>query len=288
MESIKFSIIVPSFNTEQYIDKCITSVINQCYSNYEILIVDDGSTDQTFNIEKQYANKYPNNVFVVQTDHMGVSHARNVAMKRAVGDYFIFLDSDDYLNDCVLKKLNNILKRHNTDVLIGEFDCISDDKNIPILKSERLNSAKINGRSPMQVLNYFYLMRVVYTLWRFIVKRDLVVANGLYLKEGVIHEDEEWVPKMLASAKSFRKIPFKHYVYRKRQNSIMSAKSMFNYHSMLRIADDLISLAEQQTEEYKYLFFLRNAYKLASETYMGLRKMSKPHISIKHYRRTHK
>lgn len=280
---IKFSVIIPSYNTELYINECLESVINQNYKNIEIIVVDDGSMDNTYSIIEQYYNKYPKMFKIEKTCHLGVSHSRNIALKKATGDYIIFLDSDDYLEPKSLRRLNNILKKYLPDVMVGEFNCITEDEKIPILKSEILNSSSINNQPPQRVLNYFYSKRLIFTLWRFVVKRELIDYN-LLLREDVIHEDEEWVPRMLIKMKSFRKIPFRHYVYRKRKNSIMSSKNMYNYHSMLKIADELLYLSEEQDEDYKKYFLMRNAYKLAANAYRDLRRISKPRKGLKYYK----
>lgn len=283
MKDVKFSIIVPCFNTEKYIRECIESVINQNYSNYELIIVDDGSSDKTFEIAQGYEKD--DFIKVKRIEHKGVSAARNCAMKLITGDYVMFLDSDDYFKPNTLQKLNRLINRYPNDVYISEFESITENKKISVLKSEHLNSQKINNLSQDKVLNYLYMQRLVFTLWRFVIKSEIILNNNLFLREGIVHEDEDWVPQMLLLANSYRKIPFTYYVYRKRENSIMSNKTLLNYHSLLEIADHLLTLAEQQKEEYKYLFYLRNAYKLSAEAYMGIRKMSKPHLCFRHYKR---
>ena len=113
---IKYSIIIPVYNVEQYLSKCIESVLNQTYSNYEIILIDDGSKDDSGNICDALAK---NNDFikVIHKKNGGLSDARNVGLENSVGDYVIFLDSDDFWVDCNF--LENISKlENNTDLII--------------------------------------------------------------------------------------------------------------------------------------------------------------------------
>lgn len=281
MSNLKISVITPIYNTSKYLKKCIESVINQNYTNWELWLVDDGSQDNSFEICKEYKKLYPNRIFIKKINHKGVSVARNYGIKKCKGQYIVFLDSDDYLKPHLFEFINNCANE-NIDAFIGQFDCVSEDpQNIAILKTETILKSHIDGRSQYHVLNYLYDLRLVFTLWRFVVKASLVRDNSLYMVPGIIHEDEEWVAKMLLCAKSFKKIPFNHYVYRKRQNSIMTTDGLYHYRCMLKIADILLSYAEKEVCEYKKLFLYRCAYKNASQVYWNVRKMSKPSIPIK-------
>lgn len=93
---MKITVIIPIYNTEKYLRECIESVINQTYSIYEIMLIDDGSTDNSIKISHEYAQKYKN-INVIHTSNKGVSAARNMAVERASGDYIMFVDSDDWL-----------------------------------------------------------------------------------------------------------------------------------------------------------------------------------------------
>lgn len=103
-KNIKFSIVIPNYNKGEYIEECLNSIFNQKYQNFEIIVVDDGSTDNSLEIIK----KYP--VQLVVTDRLNAGGARNMGLKLCSGEYILFLDSDDYLsNDYVLEKLNKLI-----------------------------------------------------------------------------------------------------------------------------------------------------------------------------------
>ena len=107
----KISVIVPVYNTSKYLKKCLDSLVNQTYSNMEIIVVDDGSTDNSGEICDSYATEYPSKIIVVHTENHGLSSARNTGLNYAQGDYIGFVDSDDWVaNDMFEILLNNLLK----------------------------------------------------------------------------------------------------------------------------------------------------------------------------------
>ena len=274
MKNFKFSIIVPVFNTAKYLRECIDSVISQNYSNFELLLIDDGSTDTSIRICKDYQKKYPNIKCFFQ-QHEGVSHSRNVGIENSNGDYIVFLDSDDYLlSSNFFSYLNKELNDNSVDCFIGNFECKSMNKVILPIKDKFIDSAFVDGVSHRGVLDYIYRLRLVYTVWRFVVKADIIRNNQLYMVDNIIHEDEEWCVRMLLACKTFKKIPFPHYMYRKRLNSIMSTGGYFHYYNYLKVCELILHEAEKQKVNYKKIFAQRCAYKCAGQVYYGLKDIS--------------
>lgn len=120
MGKIKFSILVPAYNAERYIKECIDSAISQTYKNFELIIVDDGSTDNTAGICDEYA-KNDNRINVIHKENGGVILARRTAIKEATGDYFVVLDSDDKLIPEALSHMYEMICRHNCDMLMYNY-----------------------------------------------------------------------------------------------------------------------------------------------------------------------
>ena len=102
----KFSIIVPVYNVESYLAKCLDSILCQSYKDYEIIAINDGSTDNSSKILKEYVDKY-DNIIVINQENQGLSQARNNGVKEAKGEYIIFADSDDFIEKDLLKKIKN-------------------------------------------------------------------------------------------------------------------------------------------------------------------------------------
>ena len=130
---MKFSIIIPNYNKEKYIKECLDSIFNQTYKNYEVLFIDDHSSDNSLEMVKDY------DVKLFHTDRLNAGGARNLGIKNSTGDYIIFLDSDDYLTDnTVLERLNNII--NNEDIILLSFTKFKDNKyNIFIEPKEDLS-----------------------------------------------------------------------------------------------------------------------------------------------------
>ena len=274
MKSIKFSVVIPTYNCEKYISRCLDSIISQNYDNLEIIIVDDGSTDDTLKIVKKYKNAYKKIIRIYKRAHKGVSLSRNFAMKLSRGDYLVFVDGDDYLENNVFSYINN--QDSLVDCYVGTFDSISDSAKIKPLTSEELSPDKINNRSPEEVLEYFYQKRLIHTMWRFVVKRSIICDKKIYLTPNIIREDEEWVTRMLIECESFELIPFKHYVYRKHDGSIMSKNTNEHFFSMFTIVQNQLKRLKDYHKEYQKLYILRNAYKLCEILYYDIKELSSP------------
>ena len=130
----KYSFIVPVYNTEKYLNKCLDSILNQTYKNFEVIIINDGSPDNSINIIKDYQARY-NNIIVIDEENGGLSVARNNGIKAATGNYLIFVDSDDYVE---LDLLENIEKEiEDVDVLRYQVIMESDDGTKKIIMQRR-------------------------------------------------------------------------------------------------------------------------------------------------------
>lgn len=103
------SVLIPVYEVEEYLDRCVQSVLAQTYENFEIVMVDDGSKDRSAEIASRYAEEHEN-IHLIRSEHAGVSHARNVLLENAKGEYVFFLDSDDNMNPRTLEVLYNLLK----------------------------------------------------------------------------------------------------------------------------------------------------------------------------------
>ena len=115
---MKFSVLIPVYNTEKYLEECLQSVLNQTYQDFEIVIVDDGSTDNSGLICDRYQEQYPDKIKVIHKENQGLISARRVGIASATGDYCIFVDSDDYIELDLLLTIVNYLNNSQIDVLI--------------------------------------------------------------------------------------------------------------------------------------------------------------------------
>lgn len=124
---MKFSILIPVYNVERYLEQCLKSVINQTFDDYEVIIVDDGSTDNSSHMCDSFAEKYPEKIHVIHKENQGLISARRTAIDKAQGEFCVFVDSDDFIECNLLKTVNNyLLKDINIDMVIYSFNYYSD------------------------------------------------------------------------------------------------------------------------------------------------------------------
>ena len=224
----KYSIIIPVYNTESYLKKCIDSVLNQTYKDYEIIIVNDGSTDNSKDIIEEYQNKYEF-IKVINQDNQGLSMARNNGIKKSLGDYFLLLDSDDYIEKELLEKLDEeINKTPNLDLIRFQINNVKD-KVIPYNEEEFHN---VGGKEAfMRIVSYHY----VENAWAYLYNKEYFTKNKFEFMKGIYHEDFALIPLVIEKAKVVSSINYLGYNYVKRQNSIMTDT---DYKKTLKKAED--------------------------------------------------
>ena len=139
----QISVIIPTYNVEKYITKSIKSVLKQTYKNIQVIVVDDKSTDSTYNICKHFSKK-DNLLMLESTEHKGVSAARNVGLSYVTGEYVLFLDGDDWLPFDALENLHKMLVKNNADLSLGAMYTVSAYKNtknfIPLVGTFDMNN----------------------------------------------------------------------------------------------------------------------------------------------------
>lgn len=137
MKNIKISIIVPIYNTEKFLRKCIESILNQTLQEIEIILINDGSTDNSHNICLEYAEKYPKKIRYVNNRNIGCSATRNLGIELAQGEYIAFVDSDDYIEKEMYKELWDEKEKNNSDIVfcgITYINLLNNQKNLSIPK----------------------------------------------------------------------------------------------------------------------------------------------------------
>lgn len=181
---LKVSVIIPIYNCEKYLTKCLDSLINQTYSNLEIILINDGSTDDSLNICNSFKKKYKN-VVVVNKKNSGVSAARNDGLKKASGDYIMFVDADDWLDSNCLEICINYIKEYNVDIVMFPYIREYNNKSIlrKLYKTDKLFEDKIEvekeilssliGPSENEISDPTNMERLN-SVWGKLYKKDLV------------------------------------------------------------------------------------------------------------------
>lgn len=223
---IKVSVIIPVYNVESYLDECLDSVCKQTLTNIEILCINDGSTDNSLHILQKFAEQ-DNRIIIINQENQGASHARNVGIQHAKGEYIYFLDSDDYLAHEALETLVNTMDTRDLEILLFNANVISEEgvEEKWLRKEEKIytrihkypSECKGEDLFRQMIDNKEYITSVPIQL----VTREFLEDNSLMFYEGIIHEDELFVFKCLLLAIRAGYIDNTFYFRRVRHNSVM-------------------------------------------------------------------
>lgn len=237
---MKYSIIVPVYNVEKYIDVCLNSLLKQKTDNYEIILVDDGSRDSSGKICDHVALKYEN-IQVIHQINQGLSEARNTGIKAANGEYLIFVDSDDCLAENALLNLDMCIENDKPDVIVVPSKTFKNevtdltDYNI-VNKDLKMHRNVMNEY--LKILNN---RKFTITAWSFVVRRRFLINEGLEFEKGLLHEDDLWTHLLLLKAKSLKYQSEPFYNYRlQRKDSIMNTIDIKHLESYIKILDKIV------------------------------------------------
>lgn len=243
---IKLSIIVPIYGVEKYLRKCVDSLLAQNIpsSEYEIILVDDGGTDACPAISDEYAASH-NNICVVHRKNGGLSAARNSGIEVALGEYIMFVDSDDYIEPNVLKGLLDQVDRDNLDVLRYRLQYVNPQYEV--YNPYKSNPFKGNDYSEVPTDGVSFLnsrMSTACYAWAFILRRELL--DGCLFTPGIYFEDTDWTPRMLCKAKRVASTNTIVYNYLQREGSITNAVNRSKQKKVLDDKVHLIATLQQQ------------------------------------------
>lgn len=241
---MEISVIVPVYNTEKYLKKCIDSIINQTVEVSEIILIDDGSTDGSYEICLHYADEY-NNIQLIHTENRGVSAARNTAIKMAKGEYITFVDSDDWIDEDTIEILFELLQKENADMsaIMRKSDFVLDG-TVAVGKKE-------------EMLLYLLNIKCIEP-WGKLYKRKLF--DNIKYREGKTNEDLNILPDIVLECEKIVVNKIGKYNYRKRQNSIMEKELNEGAKTICNCCFDGIIKMENMIEDIDYKRKLQKWY----------------------------
>ncbi|WPO80103.1 glycosyltransferase family 2 protein [Flavobacterium sp. KACC 22761] len=275
-EALLFSIIIPIYNVEVYLPQCLDSILCQSFSDYELILVNDGSTDSSLEICQQYQEKF-SQIILIEKENGGLSDARNTGLKAAKGDYIIFTDSDDYWQGKqVLEDLSKIISKTNPDIIIHEESRFFSENDMNCKYNQRFIKTK-NGKFEDEIINLVYHDLYVASAWDKVIKRSILIDNQLFFPVGRKSEDIEWCGKLMHYLETFSIYSKSFYVYRQaRQGSItttVSAKHIQDVYEMVKNGLDseksISEILNKAIENYwacNYVVILKDFYVLSPET----------------------
>lgn len=248
MKNIRFSVIIPIYNVEKYLERCINSVLEQNYRRMEIILVNDGSTDNSLKICERYKKAF-SEIVLINQKNQGQATARNIGIKASQGEYIIFLDSDDCLEKDKLKEIDAVLEKNLVDILGVRWKHYDLEGNF-------LGVYTINERiKKEQIFNgYEYIKKwgsAPPMVWQYIYRKEFIEKNSLYFVEGVFFEDCEYMTRVYLSAKNIynSRIVFYNYCYS--PNSTMKRKNIKKCEDLIKVSGIINNIADKYEKKVK-------------------------------------
>lgn len=232
----KVSIIIPIYNTEKYLEECLDSVVNQTYKNLEIILINDGSKDNSLEICKKYET-IDNRIIVIDKKNSGVSNTRNVGIQASTGEFITFVDSDDWLELDAIETMVNCINKHNVDVVRTNFAINNEVGKIPKKLEGKIDKEKIN-----ELLYYFLNAEMPAYMCLFLIKREIIIENNLKLNENlVMMEDTLFFVNLVQYVNSIYILNKKTYNYRIYQDSSSNSIKRVekNIKSVLKVNEEI-------------------------------------------------
>ena len=218
------SVIVPVYNVEAYIEDCLQSIIDQTYRQLEIIVIDDGSTDNSNQKVQPYLSD--KRMQLITQSNKGLSGARNTGLEAATGKYVLFVDSDDYIQLNTIEETVKNLEKNHLDLIRFNGKAFLDELNEPIEQnsydfSHRLQEGRIYRNDSFKANRRTFVSPV----YLYITRREVIEQNDIRFYEGILHEDELFTTQVFAVIDSMMYMNHSYYNRRYRENSIMTDQS---------------------------------------------------------------
>jgi glycosyltransferase involved in cell wall biosynthesis len=285
----KVSVIVPVYNVEKYLAKCLDSLINQTLKEIEIIVVNDGSSDGSQAIIEYYAKNHPEKILAFNKTNGGLSDARNFGLQHAKGDFIGFIDSDDYAELDLYQNMYELAQKNGSDLVLCDLEYVYEDGRSPILMKGY--ESKL-GRPIQQSVFLAPLFA-----WNKLYKRDFFLNSGLTFPKGLWYEDIPVTVPLFAMAQNIQYLNQVGVHYLQRSSSIMGSTDHPKMHDIFNIIESLYTWFEEKdlltlyNEELEYLFIehlllygsfrflrsndaalMRNAFSLIQKYFKNYRK----------------
>ena len=264
----KLSVIVPVYNVEKYIKKCLDTLTNQTLKDIEILVINDGSPDNSQKIIDKYVKKHKNIKSYIK-ENGGLSDARNYGIEKAKGEYIAFVDSDDYISENMYEVMYNKAKEKDYDMVVCNLNYVYDDKIVKAYSNIKEDTTDIKRT----------MLNIYPSAWNKIFKRDLF-DSGIKFKKNVWFEDVEFIYRLLPSVKSIGVVDNHFYQYVQREGSITNTineklyhyidnwNGIIKYYKDNNIYNTYKKELEYSYVRYIYATFVKQASRYCKEDYL--------------------
>lgn len=280
MISPKASIIIPVYNAEKYIIRCLESVLNQTYTNFEVLLIDDGSTDNSGKICDIYSRK-DSRIHVYHQINKGQSSARNKALMKAQGKYIVFIDADDYVADTLLEKTIPKMESEDIDILIFKHKEITANGIIPFINEFEKKNIDINNLTIKEIRQLILMDEISNLMWNKIYKKS--IWEKLQFPNGYCYEDLYICPEIFLNAENVKHIS-KVLYYNNRTNiqsttSSSNDENAFNRYSKFRAYRHHEKIAKQlnvvDAKKWAKEKSIHEAIKIVYKNFYSAKKITK-------------
>ena len=244
----KISIIIPVYNTEQYLEQCIDSILNQTLKDIEIILINDGSTDKSYNILKKYEKK-DSRIVLINQKNKGQGEARNIGIKIAKAPYIAFVDSDDFISPFMLQKLYIKILQDNSDILKCAFTRVHPDGSMTNENSKTINPNKEDFFKTILCIDNLSL------IWDGLYKKELFIKNNLFFKK-IVYEDVEILVKLIYYSKNISYLDDILYFWRRTDNSTTRSISKKQIRDIFKVIVFTYKFLKKQKLYKKYKFEL--------------------------------
>ena len=257
---IKTSVIIPVYNTKEYLEECIESVLAQTQKEIEIIIIDDGSDDGSLDIIDDYVRRYP---FIrkIEQNHLFQGTARNRGLEAASGKYVYFMDSDDAIKPDLFSRCYALCKSEDLDyVTFDAHGFVYDENDTELTIPDDIFDRTVLGiedriyTGPEFWTDFYNRHGILYLCWLHYIKRDFLLENDLFFEERTYFEDNDWILRLYMNAQSIRYIPEELHLHRWRRNSnMLSGFTVDLLRGCFRMHDVLLKLYRGSTDEKRIM-----------------------------------
>lgn len=225
----KVSVIIPVYNVENYLRKCLNSLVNQTLKDIEIIVVNDGTTDNSQEIINEYVKKYPKKVVSIIQENGGQGAARNTGLLHAKGEYIGYVDSDDYVEENMYEELYKKAKEEDSDIVICGNNVVKE--NYELFSKEDVDKEFLLGKM---------------AVWNKIYKKNIIVDNKIQFRSKVWYEDLDFTMKVYFSSKKISYVDKPLYNYLLREGSTMNNNNIKRNLELIEAFDSLIDYCKDK------------------------------------------
>lgn len=239
----KISVIVPVYNVGDYLEKCINSIINQSFDKFEIILVDDGSNDNSGLICDEYSKK-DKRIKVIHKENGGVSSARNCGIDNSSGEYIIFVDSDDYIENNQLELLYETIRYNDYDLVYFGYEMEFINKN-KVLKVRCKNEIYHSNKEFLKDYEYFRKNYIFGYVWNKMFKSDVIKSNNIYFENNIFPEDLFFTFEVIKKCNKIKSLNYSLYNYVHRDNLTLSKQKKDKYETTNNIYRRTVEFLKQ-------------------------------------------